>query len=52
MDKSDLYCIYMLLWIILARVSSDLYGSIIAGVIAVVYGCAAIYQDRKESKNK
>jgi hypothetical protein len=52
MDKSEMYGIYLLLWLILANVITNKYSVIAAGVIAMGYGIASIYQNNKEDKNK
>jgi hypothetical protein len=52
MDKSDIYGIYLLLWLILAQMSSNNYGAIIAGVVAIGYGIAAVLESNKEDKDK
>jgi hypothetical protein len=52
MDKSDVYGIYLLLWLILSQVSTNAIIGIIAGAVAIVYGIAAIRESNKEDKNE
>jgi hypothetical protein len=52
MDKSDLYAIYILLWLVLHEVADDAVGEGIALVIATMYGCILVYEIYKERKNR
>jgi uncharacterized membrane protein HdeD (DUF308 family) len=52
MDRSEVYGIYLLLWLILAQVVSNQIMAVVSGVMAVAYGIASVYQSFKEDKNE